>query len=94
MIRNDLKRRVARQLGITDKKADQIILSMLGAIHKGIQEDGKVVIKHFGCFKAKDMPAFAYHNPHTGVSGTTDPYRKVLFKTGKGLAELVNREAG
>ena len=90
MIRAELKDKVAKELGITARKADRIILSVVGAIHKGIKRDGKVVIKHFGCFRMKDMKPFKYHKPGTGEYGMTEPHKKISFKAGKGLAELVN----
>ncbi len=89
MIRAELKDKVAKELGITARKADRIILSMVGAIHKGIKRDGKVVIKHFGCFRMKEMKPFKYSTPSL-KHGSTGPYKKISFKAGKGLAELVN----
>ena len=93
MKRYDLKIKLAKEMNVSYREADKIILSLMGAIHKGIKDDGKVIIMGFGCFRAKDMPAKKIHNPHTREYHIAPPIRKVSFKAGKELAELVNNES-
>ena len=92
MTRNELKIKLAGKLGIPQNQADKVILAFIGAIRKGVNRDGKAIIKHFGCFRAKDMPPFKYHNITTGEFGVSDPYRKLSFHAGKELTAMVNGE--
>ena len=66
MTREQLTNTLAKKIGITQPKADNIVITVLDTIKQGLIDDGRVVIRGFGCFIASNKSERMGRNPKTG----------------------------
>jgi Bacterial nucleoid DNA-binding protein len=71
---------VAGELGITKKRADEVVVTVLQGLMAGTVEDGECAINGFGKFFVKDIPERQGVNPQTGESITVAAHKKICFK--------------
>ena len=94
MKREDLRRRLAGQVGITLKEADEVLSAVIDAIRLGVAgDDGRVCIKGLGTFLAKDMKSRTVRNPGTGETYEAPAHRKVGFRASEILNRALNEGA-
>ena len=82
--------RVARNVGITEKKAKEVVEAMFGAIKGAVAQGEPVEFRGFGRFSARDLPSRRAHCPRNGEFIQTRAKKRPWFKAGKGLREAVN----
>lgn len=63
--------------------------TVLDGVRTGLVEDGSVTITGFGTFEVKARKARQGRNPHTGEPIQIAAGKRVGFRVGKGLKELV-----
>lgn len=89
MIKKELVDIVAQKLGITDKSAENAVMTTLAAIGAGLANTGSVVIPNFGSFTVKERAARNGRNPKTGEQLVIPARKQVVFKAGKGINEAI-----
>lgn len=90
MNKETLIAKVAEATGTTKKDAKVQVDAVLDAIVNGLQEDGEVSFVGFGTFKAVHVEERTHRNPKDGSEVVKPAHKKVKFKAGKALKELVN----
>ena len=64
---------------------------ILDYMEKTLLNDGRVEIRGFGSLQVKTMLPRKARNPKTGEKITTKSSKKVSFKAGKHLNDIINR---
>ena len=81
---------VAKALSVSKQEADRIFVAVLKAIKQGLQKDGRFILVGFGTFIVKDVPAYMGTHPITGERISIAASKKIKFRPGLGLKNLVN----
>ena len=89
MNKSDLISYLATELRTSKLQAQRILDRVLKGVHKGLIEDGSVTITGFGTFEVKTRKARVGRNPHTGEPIQIAAGKRVGFRVGKGLKQLV-----
>ena len=89
MNKSDLVNRIADELHMSKLAANRLLDTVLGGIRSGLQEEGSVTITGFGTFEVKERKARVGRNPHTGEPIHIEAGKRVGFRVGKGLKQLV-----
>jgi DNA-binding protein HU-beta len=87
--KSQLVAHVSEELRISRLGSSRLVDAVLGAIRKGLREDGTVAIAGFGTFEVKDRKARTVRNPHTGEPIQIQAGRRIGFRMGKALRESV-----
>jgi DNA-binding protein HU-beta len=87
--KSDLVNHIALELRTSKLSATRILDAVLAGIHQGLRRDGTVTITGFGTFEVKDRKPRVGRNPHTGEPIQIEAGKRVGFRVGKGLKELV-----
>ena len=91
MTKAQLAARVAHKAHLTNRQAEAIINILLRCITETLRDGGKVELRGFGSFRARNRNARQGHNPRTG-DGVQVPAKKApFFRAGKDLQEKVTR---
>ena len=91
MTREHLTNTVAKALNTTQVIAHDMVLTVLDSIKQGIINDGKVTIRGFGCFHARNKNKRAGRNPKTGAPAVITARRVVKFKAYNPFKQQVNQ---
>ena len=83
MTREQLTNTLAKKIGITQPKADDIVITVLDTIKQGLVDDGRVVVRGFGCFTASNKSERMGRNPKTGEPAVITARKVVKFKASK-----------
>lgn len=89
MNKSDLVAQIATELHTSKLAATRLLDTVLGAIRQGLREQGTVTITGFGTFEVKSRKPRVGRNPHTGEPIQIEAGRRVGFRVGKGLKQLV-----
>jgi len=89
MNKSQLVVHVAQELRTSKVGAARLVETVLAGIRKGLREEGSVTITGFGTFEVKPRKARIGRNPHTGEPIQIAAGKRVGFRVGKGLKELV-----
>ncbi len=97
MNKTELVEALAASAGIAKVDA-QVVVDVLfdpetGVIGRTLRKNQKVQITGFGTFEARRRNARTGRNPRTGEKIRIPAGRAVIFRTGKGLKNAVNRAA-
>ena len=65
MRRDDLKRAVAKETGLTDSQADHAVRAVFTAIESALAEGDEVTVSGFGSFRVAERPAREGLHPQT-----------------------------
>jgi DNA-binding protein HU-beta len=87
--KSDLVTQIATELHTSKLAATRLLDTVLGAIRQGLREEGTVTITGFGTFEVKSRKPRVGRNPHTGEPIQIEAGRRVGFRVGKGLKQLV-----
>jgi len=87
--KSDLVAHLADELHISKLAAMRLLDTVLGGIRQGLKEEGTVTITGFGTFEVKQRKPRIGRNPHTGEPIQIAAGRRVGFRVGKGLKQLV-----
>lgn len=82
---------LAKQEGLTLKKAELIVNTFFDAIADGLSSENRAEIRGFGSFKVKTYDGYTGRNPKTGEIIQVHPKKLPFFKVGKELKEKVDQ---
>ena len=89
MNKSDLIAQIAGELHTSKLSANRLLDTVLNKIRDGLREEGTVTITGFGTFEVKERKARVGRNPHTGEPIQIEAGKRVGFRVGKGLKQLV-----
>ena len=76
------------------RDVERIVDTIFDEITQALVDGDRVELRGFGAFSVKHRDARVGRNPRTGESVQVEAKRLPFFKTGKGLRERLNGEAG
>jgi integration host factor subunit beta len=88
MIKIDIVKRVADQLGLKDREALTVVDTIINSIKDTIKEHGRMEIRNFGVFQVKQRKPRTGRNPRNKKEYPIFPRRVVTFKLGKELKDF------
>ena len=91
MTRVELTNNIAKALNTTQSEVEDYIATVLDCIKHGIVKDGRVTIRGFGCFHARNKTKRAGRNPKTGEPAVITARRVVKFKAYDPFKQQVNQ---
>jgi len=83
---------IAKELGLTQHQAQQIVQKTFDSIVKILVADGRVEIRNFGVFEVKWRKARTARNPRTGEKVSVPERCTVTFKPGQVMEYRVQEE--
>ena len=89
MNKSDLISSIADELHTSKLSANRLLDTVLDGIRRGLRDEGTVTITGFGTFEVKDRKPRVGRNPHTGEPIQIAAGKRVGFRVGKGLKQLV-----
>ena len=90
MNKSQLIEALAKQEGLTLKKAELVVNTFFDAISDGLADEERAEIRGFGSFKVKSYEGYTGRNPKTGEVIEVKPKKLPFFKVGKELKEKVD----
>ena len=90
MNKSQLIEALAREEGLTIKRAEMVINTVFESIEQALIEDDRVEIRGLGSFKVKHYLGYVGRNPKTGDAIEVREKRLPFFKVGKALKERVD----
>ena len=90
MTKADIVTKVAKALKIKQVVAEKTICIVLDTIKQGIIDEGKVTIRGFGCFNARNKSERQGRNPKTGKPAIIKARRVASFKAYNPFKHQVN----
>jgi integration host factor subunit beta len=91
MVRSELVGKIADENpGMTLADAEKIIDAMFNAITDALARGGRVEIRGFGVFTARNRQARRGRNPRTGEAVELEGKSVPFFKTGRQLRDRLN----
>ena len=95
MTKQDLVDAVAKRLGVTKARANEItelFFSEGGLIATELRRGGRVTVSGFGSFETRGRAAREGRNPRTGKALSITAATVPVFRAARGLRNLVNRK--
>ena len=92
MRRDDLKRAVAKETGLTDSQADHAVRAVFSAIEAALANGDEVTVSGFGSFRVAERPAREGLHPQTRKPMKIEARKSPAFKPGARLKRAVNGE--
>lgn len=90
MNKSQLIEALAKQEGLTLKKAEIVVNTFFGSIEKALIAGDRVEIRGFGSFKVKNYDGYLGRNPKTGEVIKVSKKKLPFFKVGKEMKERVD----
>ncbi|MEZ4599113.1 MAG: HU family DNA-binding protein [Syntrophotaleaceae bacterium] len=90
MNKSELVEALAREKGLTYKKAEEIVNILLQSMTQTLADGGRIEIRGFGSIVVKDYKAYTGRNPKTGEVIQVKPKKLPFFKVGKALRDRIN----
>lgn len=90
MNKSQLVEALSHRIGLTQKRAEEIINLVFGFMTDALSNDGRIEVRGFGSFVVKQYGAYTGRNPKTGEKISVPPKRLPFFKVGKDLKERVD----
>ncbi|HWN18942.1 MAG TPA: HU family DNA-binding protein [Gemmatimonadales bacterium] len=94
MNKQELVAAVAKQLGVTKAKANEIaelFFAPTGVIASELRRGGKVAISGFGSFEARKRAAREWRDPRTGKAVNIKASMVPAFRASRALRDQVNK---
>lgn len=95
MNKQELVAAVAKQLGLTKAKANEIaelFFAPTGIIASELKRGGKVAISGFGSFEARKRAAREWRDPRTGKAVNIKASMVPAFRASRALRDQVNKK--
>ena len=89
MNKSDLVTHLSNELHISKLSAMRLLDTVLDGVRRGLLDEGSVTITGFGIFEVKQRKPRVGRNPHTGEPIPIAAGRRVGFRVGQGLKQLV-----
>jgi DNA-binding protein HU-beta len=93
--KQELVAAVAKQLGLTKAKANEIaelFFAPTGVIASELRRGGKVAISGFGSFEARKRAAREWRDPRTGKAANIKASIVPAFRASRALRDQVNKK--
>ena len=91
MIRSELVEKLcADHPHLTAREVEAVVASIFGAITQKLASGGRVELRGFGAFSAREREARTGRNPRTGEAVEVSAKRVPYFKPGKEMRERLN----
>jgi integration host factor subunit beta len=92
MTRSDLIARLSNQNPhLTPREIEILVDTIFGSIEGVLAAGGRVELRDFGIFTARERKARAGRNPRTGETVDISEKRQPFFKAGRGLLKQINK---
>lgn len=95
MNKQELVAAVAKQLGLTKARANEIaelFFAPTGVIASELRRGGKVAISGFGSFEARKRAAREWRDPRTGKAVSIKASMVPAFRASRALRDQVNKK--
>lgn len=92
MNKSDLTKELADEAKIREMVADGIVRSFFDEIETALAEGRRVEIRGFGSFAIKQYKAYQGRNPKSGESVGVAPKTLPVFRAGRELKAMVNKD--
>ena len=89
MNKSELVATIASEMHTSKLAANRVLDTVLSSIRTGLRSEGTVTITGFGTFEVKERKPRIGRNPHTGEPIQIKAGRRIGFRVGKGLKQLV-----
>ena len=89
MIKREMVKKLATQMGITYTAADAIFNQVVGVIRDSIIDSDRVKVNGLGMFHKRLQKNRKGYNPATGESVEVSSYTAVTFRASKKLKESI-----
>ena len=93
MNKSDLIVTLSRDMGLTQRKSEEIVNVVFNTMSRALVSRDRIEIRGFGSFAVREYRGYTGRNPKTGTSIEVDSKRLPLFKTGKELRANVDDQA-
>jgi integration host factor subunit beta len=87
MTRSELSDALANRQGMTQKKAEAVVVTIFEAMAEALAEGDRIEVRGFGSFAMREYRPYTGRNPKTGESIAVKPKKLPYFKVGKELRE-------
>ena len=92
MNKADLIAAIKKKTGETKKSAEAIVNAFIDVVTEALVDGEKVQLVGFGSFEVRKRAARKGRNPQTKVEIVIPASKAPVFKAGKALKELVNKD--
>ncbi len=90
MNKEELVQELAKKTNISQKKAAEVVTSLVESIQTAVSKGKKVTLVGFGTFEVAERAARTGQNPQTGKAIEIPASKAPKFKAGKALKDTVN----
>jgi nucleoid DNA-binding protein len=90
--KREIVQTIAKELGLTQHQAQQIVQQTLDAIVNTLVEEGRVEIRNFGVFEVRWRKPRGARNPRTGEKVMVPAKCTVTFKPGLAMQARVEEK--
>ena len=87
--RTEIAAKVATRLGVNRQTAMEFVSAVVDAQARTLAEHGEMTLRGFGTFRVKEVVASRARNPRTGEMVAVPPHKRVRFRAGKVLRDIV-----
>ncbi|MCY3020019.1 MAG: HU family DNA-binding protein [Planctomycetota bacterium] len=89
MAKYDMALKIARQVGVDQLVAQQIVQATLDGIIEVLATEDRLELRDFGVFEVRVKEARKARNPRTGTQVMVPEHRRIRFKMGKVMGKRV-----
>jgi integration host factor subunit beta len=90
MTKSDLISALSTKENLTEKNASEIVNLVFDGFTDALKNNGRIEIRGFGSFIAREYGGYSGRNPKTGKKIEVKPKRLPFFKVGKDLKKSVD----
>lgn len=91
MNKEELVQELAKKTNISQKKAAEVVSSLIDSIQNAVAKGKKVTLVGFGTFESRKRAERTGRNPQTGDTIKIAAKKVPAFSAGKKFKELVNK---
>lgn len=91
MTKKDIVRTISEEVALTQQQTKRIVQKVFDAIIECLAREGRVELRNFGVFEAKQRAARSARNPRTGKQVDVPAKFVVSFKPGKEMEARVKQ---
>jgi len=92
MNKSDLILKFQDYAKLQKKNSELIVDTILNSMKKALEDNQRIDLRGFGSFANKDYQAYTGRNPRTGETISVGKKRLTVFKVGKELKQLVDKD--
>ncbi len=89
MTKKDIVKTISEKINMTQLMTKEIVQETFDTIVETLVREGRIELRNFGVFEAKERAARRARNPRTGVRVDVPAKIVVTFKPGKKMEEMV-----